>query len=106
MMNENAHNIAREFADLLRARLGDRVKQVILFGSQARGEAGPGSDYDVLVIVDERTAEVEEAILDVDVEMMNKHEALFGSVVRSEAEWRKLEKFPLGWNIKQEGIAL
>ncbi|MBW7850843.1 MAG: nucleotidyltransferase domain-containing protein [Rhodospirillales bacterium] len=30
-------------------------RRVILFGSQARGEAGPDSDYDLLVVVDDDT---------------------------------------------------
>jgi len=28
----------------------DQLKAVVLFGSQARGEAGPGSDHDLLVV--------------------------------------------------------
>jgi len=41
------------------AELLDRVvayfhpRRVILFGSQARGEAGPDSDFDLLVILDD-----------------------------------------------------
>lgn len=31
--------------------------QVILFGSRARGEAGPDSDWDLLVVVDDRAAD-------------------------------------------------
>jgi predicted nucleotidyltransferase len=30
-------------------------RRVILFGSHARGEAGPDSDYDLLVVVDDDT---------------------------------------------------
>jgi predicted nucleotidyltransferase len=105
-MNERSRQIAQEFADLLRQRLGPHVKQVILFGSQARGDAWEGSDYYVLVIVDERTPDLREVVLDVDVEMMNRYETLFASIIKTEQEWRRLEKFPIGWNIKQEGIGL
>lgn len=35
----------------LSAILKDQLDQVVLFGSQARGEAMPGSDIDVLVVV-------------------------------------------------------
>ncbi|MFA4718935.1 nucleotidyltransferase family protein [Pyrococcus kukulkanii] len=31
---------------------GDRVKEVIVFGSRARGDAKPESDLDVLVVLD------------------------------------------------------
>jgi uncharacterized protein len=105
-MNQHAHDIAREFAQLLRARLGDHIKQIILFGSQARGDAQEGSDYDVLVVVDHCTPEVEEVVLEADVEMMNRHETLFASLLYSEEEWRKEEEFPFGWNVQREGIAV
>ncbi len=32
-----------------------RPRRIYLFGSQARGEAGPDSDYDVLLVLDELT---------------------------------------------------
>ena len=37
------------FVERLYAHCGDRVRSVILFGSMARGDAGPDSDIDVLV---------------------------------------------------------
>ncbi len=45
----------------LEARFGARLVRLVLFGSQARGEAGPESDVDVLVLLEglqpaERTA--------------------------------------------------
>jgi predicted nucleotidyltransferase len=30
---------------------GDRIERVVLFGSRARGDAGPDSDYDVAVFL-------------------------------------------------------
>jgi predicted nucleotidyltransferase len=42
--------IAKEFADRLRADLGDRVESVRLFGSVARGDDLAGSDIDLLVL--------------------------------------------------------
>ncbi|MBI5480988.1 MAG: nucleotidyltransferase domain-containing protein [Deltaproteobacteria bacterium] len=44
-----------EVARRLRSALGERVREVRLFGSAARGEYGPDSDLDVLVIVDALT---------------------------------------------------
>ena len=43
------------FRDRLRATFGDRLRDVRLFGSYARGEADEDSDVDVLVVVDDLT---------------------------------------------------
>jgi predicted nucleotidyltransferase len=37
---------------LLQKVHGDRLKRVILYGSEARGESGPDSDIDVLVVLE------------------------------------------------------
>ncbi len=42
--------IARRFSREIRSRLGDRVEEVILYGSVARGDDDEESDIDVLVI--------------------------------------------------------
>ena len=94
---------AREYAAMVRSRLGDHVKQIVLFGSQARGDGTEYSDYDFLVVVDTRTQSVRDAILDVGVQMLNNHGQLFAALVYSEEEWRELRQFPLGWNIQEEG---
>lgn len=49
----DARAIARAVARDLRALYGERLKDVILFGSQARGDATPESDIDLLVVLDE-----------------------------------------------------
>jgi len=105
-MKKETEDLTREYAELLRKKLGGRIRQIVLFGSRARGRAGRDSDYDVLVVVDRRTKEAREAVLDVDVEMMNRHNALFAPLLYGEQEWRKMQDFPLAWNIGREGIQL
>ena len=41
---------AEDFARRVRAALGERVEAIVLYGSVARGDAGPDSDVDVLVV--------------------------------------------------------
>jgi predicted nucleotidyltransferase len=46
------HAIAAAVAEELRELYGERLKQVLLFGSWARGDAHPESDIDLLVVLD------------------------------------------------------
>ena len=56
-----------EFVKRVRQALSDSVVDVRLFGSEARGEAAPESDIDVLVVVQPDTARValEDRIIDI-----------------------------------------
>ena len=48
----DAEEIARAVARDLRGVYGERLRQVLLFGSWARGDAHPESDIDLLVVLD------------------------------------------------------
>ena len=43
--------ILQMFREALDAMYGDRIERVVLYGSQARGDARPDSDYDVAVFL-------------------------------------------------------
>lgn len=48
----NIDMIVKELTQKIAEKFGDRVEQVILFGSHTRGEANEESDLDVLIIGD------------------------------------------------------
>jgi uncharacterized protein len=43
--------VLTRFRSALAKTYGERIERVVLFGSRARGEAGPDSDYDVAVFL-------------------------------------------------------
>jgi predicted nucleotidyltransferase len=49
--NEHLRRIIEEYRSHLVAILGDELDTLVLFGSQARGEAVEGSDIDVLCVM-------------------------------------------------------
>lgn len=99
-------NLAQEYAEILKQKMGHHIRNIVLFGSHARGDAHEGSDYDFLVIVDQRTAALRELVLDAGVEMMNRHERLFTALIYDETEWEKAKAFPLGWHIERDGVVI
>lgn len=52
-MNEKLTLILAELRQYLETLYGDRLVNILLYGSQARGDAKPDSDIDVLIILKE-----------------------------------------------------
>jgi len=53
MKNPKVKTIVAELRTSLETLYGERLVTMILFGSHARGDAEPGSDIDVLVVLKE-----------------------------------------------------
>jgi predicted nucleotidyltransferase len=90
----------------VRERLGSRVRRIVLFGSRARGDARSDSDYDVLVVVDRRSPEVRDALLAIEVDLLDRHGSLMACLLRDEREWAASQGLPIGLNVAREGVAL
>ncbi len=70
--------ILAELADGLRARLGDRFAGLWLYGSQARGDAGPESDIDLVLLLRgmERPGQEIDRIADILADLNLKYQVL------------------------------
>ena len=101
-----ADKISQEFANNLRKKLRNHVKEIILFGSRARGDFTKGSDYDILIVLDERKKAYEKVLLEIGVDFLNKYDVLIGDIIYDEKEWERRKQYPLGLNIMKEGIEL
>ena len=84
------------------------VLAVVLFGSEARGEARPGSDTDLLVVVDVASSHVEDLLVDRAIEVGRRHQiALSWHVVDLDQlrSWDDADH-PLWLNVRADGILL
>jgi predicted nucleotidyltransferase len=98
--------VALEYAREVRSRLGRHVRQIILFGSQARGDAGEGSDYDFIIVVDKRTRALRDMISEAGCELLNRKDSLCAALVYDGDQWEQVRGSPLGWNAEKEGVLL
>jgi predicted nucleotidyltransferase len=98
--------VAVDFARQARERLGPRVRQVVLFGSRARGDARDDSDYDDVVVVDRRSRDVRETLLEIEIDILDRYGSLVACLLRDEREWAASQGLPIGLNVAREGIAL
>lgn len=55
-----ADPILSRLRDALAATYGARIEKVVLYGSRARGDAAPDSDYDVAVFLNDMTSNWQE----------------------------------------------
>jgi len=96
-------------------RIGETVRaieptaQIILYGSRARGDAEPDSDWDLLVLLDgpvntERKRTVSHRLYELERETG----AVLTPVIREKAQWESslYRAMPFHWNVTQEGVAL
>ncbi|MGI0482054.1 nucleotidyltransferase domain-containing protein [Geminocystis sp. CENA526] len=85
----------------------DRLSQLILFGSQARGDAQPDSDIDILVVLKGEVNPVDEINRNSYFisELCLEFDALINCFYLSELQFKEGNK-PLIKNIRKEGIIL
>ena len=94
------------FKERLQKKLGENLIRIILFGSRARGDNDEYSDYDCLVIVKENNKSIKEAILDVEVDILNEKDAVFSAFSYTEDELALRKYMPFIINVTREGIML
>jgi predicted nucleotidyltransferase len=107
-METHVQTILAELRVLLEACYGERLKRLVLFGSQARGDAEPGSDIDVLVVLAGPVDTVEEwkRTGDLLYDLMCAHEYVLISCIFMDEERFITRNGPLLRNIRREGVGV
>ncbi|MCB1176437.1 MAG: nucleotidyltransferase domain-containing protein, partial [Leptospiraceae bacterium] len=97
--NNQVDILTEFFSENLKNKLTESLSALILFGSHARGDFTKNSDYDFLIILKEKNKELEDIILDVCVETLNKFDKLVTCLIWEEKDWELKKRFPIGKNI-------
>ena len=109
LMNHNLDTkmtlILAEFRQNLAALYGARLVDVVLFGSQARGDAVPGSDIDVLIVLKDRVSQFEEVERtgDFTSALCLKYDVLISRIFIAENDYLH-SQMPFLLNVRREGI--
>ena len=106
-MTERVSTLVAELRERLEELYGPRLERVVLFGSQARGDATPESDVDVLVVLHGDVRPVEEIRRTGRmVSEASLHTGLDVAVSFISAERFHSEETPFVLNVRREGVAV
>jgi len=104
-MSERLQNLLAELRRRFEALYGPRLVRLMLYGSQARGDAEPGSDIDVLVVLEGpvQPGEEIERTLD-DVASLSLENNVVICCVFISGDKFEREQSPLMLNVRREGV--
>ncbi|MCD6386360.1 nucleotidyltransferase domain-containing protein [Candidatus Sumerlaeota bacterium] len=103
----NTRDVLEAFKKEIKKIYGDRLKQIILYGSYARGDATEDSDIDLLIVLEGKVkpgVEIDRMI-DVLTEMNLKYGVLISVYPASKEDFKKVNS-PLFINVRREGIVV
>lgn len=102
----NNIEVLNDLYSLLKSRFADKLKDVVLFGSQVEGKVHLYSDYDFLIILKQKADwKTEREISDVCYEIDLKYNIITDTHILSEPEFNTLRgKQPIFVNALSNGI--
>ena len=110
-MNQEIYNpkndkIVIRFVEELKKTIPENLKNIILYGSRARGDFWEFSDYDFLIILSNKNYELKESVYDAGYRILDSYEKLASCIIWDEKELDRKKDFSLCKNILKEGISV
>jgi predicted nucleotidyltransferase len=95
-----------KFLEFLYETIGERIVAVSLFGSKARGDSGPDSDIDVLVILTEDDRALRRAIQTQAARISLEFDLILSPRVIGAPRWEQMRGFTLHRNVVRDAAGL
>lgn len=109
-MPENLKEILDKYVDDVHGLYGNRLKAVILYGSYARGDFGPDSDIDIMILVDLSDEEIRKkgrTLSDITFDYNFDNDLQIMPIAKNLGHFNKwIRAYPFYNNIKREGVEL
>jgi predicted nucleotidyltransferase len=104
-MDYRVKQLANQIKKHLIKEYGEKIKQVIIYGSYVRGEATKDSDIDILVVIDDslNPFDVRKSLSDIIFDILLEKEELISVIPVPETIFKNY-KSPFILNVKEEGM--
>ncbi|MGO8952885.1 MAG: nucleotidyltransferase domain-containing protein [Rhodomicrobium sp.] len=103
----SADPVLLKFRHALQDLYGGRIERVVLYGSRARGDAKPDSDYDIAVFLTDLTSRWQEVrrIADLEISVLDETGAIIHAMPYPAGSWCDRSS-PLMHEIRKDGFDL
>jgi predicted nucleotidyltransferase len=96
--------VISKFRTALGKAYGPRLERAVLYGSRARGDAKPGSDYDIAVFLKDMDSRWDEfgTLAEIEVDLLDETGAVVHAMPYPAGSWRDRSS-PLMHEIRKDG---
>lgn len=94
------------FIDAIKLEFPDKIVQIILYGSYARGDFHQGSDVDILVLTTDDSWNMKKRIMAIGFDMYPEMGVMVSAKVMTEEQFMIMKDFLFFRQILKDGIAV
>lgn len=109
-MPQTMQNLMDRYVAEIRKIYGSHVKQIILYGSYARGDYTADSDVDIMILLDISDMAIKDyrhQLSDMTYDFNLDHDLDIKPIAKSEEHFLQwIENYPFYANIQKEGVSL
>lgn len=109
-MQQTMRDLLQQYVNEIRKIYGVHLKQVILYGSYARGDFREDSDVDIMILLDMSDMETKayfEQLMDMTFDFNMEYDMDIKPIAKSEVHFRRwVVNYPFYANVNREGVML
>lgn len=109
-MPHQINELLNEYVEGIKKIYGKHLKQVILYGSYARGDYNADSDIDIMILLDISDLEIRDyghQLSDMTYDFNYDNDTLIMPIAKNETHFNKwLKAYPFYNNVKKDGVEL
>ena len=109
-MPQTMQGLMQQYVSNIRDIYGLHLRQVILYGSYARGDYNSDSDVDVMILLDLSDMDIKEyrhQLSDMTFDFNMDHDVEIKPIAKNESHYRKwLDNYPFYSNVERDGVTL